>query len=73
MKCLLQLEEFRFKVGNMFPRIPKNENPDTRTEFANLTDLLQYIIDVDNKAKELKTNSSIENSQSIKSSSDSSE
>ena len=50
----LQLEEFRLKVGNMLPRIPKNYPPQGRTEFENLTDLLQYIIDEDNKDKAQK-------------------
>ncbi|OAD61628.1 hypothetical protein WN48_10961, partial [Eufriesea mexicana] len=36
-------EEFRLKVGNILPRIPKNDPPQSRTEFENLTDLLKYI------------------------------
>ncbi|XP_035702059.1 transmembrane protein 242 isoform X2 [Folsomia candida] len=44
------LKEFRLKAGEFLPRIPKNE-PKGRTEFANLTDLLQYVIDEDNRAK----------------------
>jgi len=36
------------------PRIPKNDPPQGRTEFKNLTDLLQYIIDEDNKARSSK-------------------
>lgn len=35
----------------MLPRIPRNDPPQGRTEFKNLTDLLQYVIDEDNKAK----------------------
>ena len=38
----------------MLPRIPKNYPPQGRTEFENLTDLLQYIIDEDNKDKAQK-------------------
>ncbi|XP_035702060.1 transmembrane protein 242 isoform X3 [Folsomia candida] len=47
---LVKLKEFRLKAGEFLPRIPKNE-PKGRTEFANLTDLLQYVIDEDNRAK----------------------
>ncbi|CAL7941955.1 unnamed protein product [Xylocopa violacea] len=36
-------EEFRFKVGSILPRIPKNDPPQSRTEFENLTDLLKYV------------------------------
>ncbi|CAK9810761.1 Transmembrane protein 242 [Anthophora quadrimaculata] len=36
-------EEFRLKVGNLLPRIPKNNPPKSRTEFENLTDLLKYV------------------------------
>ncbi|CAG7838346.1 unnamed protein product [Allacma fusca] len=53
------LEEFRLKVGNVLPRIPKNSPPQGRTEFENLTDLLQYIIDEDKKAKEKSTIESV--------------
>jgi hypothetical protein len=46
-------EEFRYKAGAILPRIskPKSEQ-EGRTEFQNLTDLFQYIIDEDNKKKE---------------------
>lgn len=48
-------EEFRYKAGTVLPRIskPKSENHG-RTEFKNLTDLWQYLIDEDNKKKEKK-------------------
>lgn len=36
-------EEFRLKAGSILPRIPKNDPPQSRTEFKNLTDLLKYI------------------------------
>ncbi|XP_068986559.1 transmembrane protein 242-like [Bombus flavifrons] len=36
-------EEFRLKVGNILPKIPKNDPPQSRTEFENLTDLLRYV------------------------------
>ena len=42
------MKEFKLKVSSIFPNIPKN-NTSGRTEFENLTDLLQYIIDTDNK------------------------
>ncbi|XP_015433798.1 PREDICTED: transmembrane protein 242 [Dufourea novaeangliae] len=36
-------EEFRLKMGSILPRIPKNNPPQSRTEFENLTDLLRYV------------------------------
>lgn len=44
--------EFRYKAGTILPRIskPKSEQ-EGRTQFENLTDLFQYIIDEDNKKK----------------------
>jgi len=43
------LEEFRQKVGGILPRIPKNNPPQSRTEFSGLNDLLQYLIDKDHR------------------------
>ncbi|XP_049768176.1 transmembrane protein 242 [Schistocerca cancellata] len=37
------LQEFREKMGSALPRIPKNDPPQSRTEFDGLTDLLKYI------------------------------
>ncbi|XP_021934908.1 transmembrane protein 242 isoform X2 [Zootermopsis nevadensis] len=37
------MKEFRMKVGSAMPRIPRNDPPQGRTEFAGLTDLLTYI------------------------------
>ncbi|XP_066964073.1 transmembrane protein 242 [Macrobrachium rosenbergii] len=45
------LQEFRMKAGNILPRIPKNDPPQSRTEFEGLTDLLQYLINEDTKKK----------------------
>ena len=46
-------EEFRYKIGNWLPRIKRKEEENVgRTEFKNLTELFQYIIDEDNKAKD---------------------
>ncbi|XP_018052932.1 PREDICTED: transmembrane protein 242 [Atta colombica] len=36
-------EEFRFKMGSLLPKIPKNDPPQSRTKFEGLTDLLTYI------------------------------
>jgi hypothetical protein len=47
-------EDFRLKAGSILPRIPKSNPPQGRTEFSGINDFLQYIIDVDNKAKEEK-------------------
>ncbi|XP_042221053.1 transmembrane protein 242-like, partial [Homarus americanus] len=45
------LQEFRTKAGGILPRIPKNNPPQSRTEFEGLNDLLQYIIDEDERKK----------------------
>ncbi|KFB39304.1 AGAP009165-PA-like protein [Anopheles sinensis] len=37
------MKEFRESVGRVFPRIPKNDPPKSRTEFEGLTDLMQYL------------------------------
>lgn len=39
------------KAGSILPRIPKNNPPQGRTEFEGLTDLLQYLIDEDERKK----------------------
>uniref|UniRef100_A0A6M2CSA3 Transmembrane protein 242 n=1 Tax=Rhipicephalus microplus TaxID=6941 RepID=A0A6M2CSA3_RHIMP len=44
------LQEFRLKVGSFLPRIPKNE-PQGRTEFSSLRDLLNYVIEESDKKK----------------------
>jgi len=49
----------------MLPRIPKNDPPIGRTEFKNLTDLLQYVIDEDEKSKAAKRESTANNSSVI--------
>ena len=45
------LQDFRQKAGSILPRIPKNNPPQSRTEFSGVNDLLQYLIDEDNKKK----------------------
>ncbi|CAG9825280.1 unnamed protein product [Phaedon cochleariae] len=37
------MKEFRYKVGSLLPRIPKNDPPKSRTEFSGLNDLLSYL------------------------------
>lgn len=37
------LPDFRQRMGSILPRIPKNDPPQSRTEFKNLTDLLIYV------------------------------
>ncbi|XP_050727820.1 transmembrane protein 242-like [Eriocheir sinensis] len=46
------LKDFRMKAGSVLPRIPKNDPPQSRTEFSGLTDLLQYIITEDERKKQ---------------------
>merc|ERR1711942_43907 len=45
------LQDFRQRAGSILPRIPKNDPPQSRTEFSGLNDLLQYVIDEDEKKK----------------------
>ena len=53
------LTEFRDKVGNVLPRIPKNPpKPGERTEFSGINDFLSYIIEKDKEEKVLKQKSS---------------
>ena len=44
-------QEFRHKVGSVLPKIKKPSDKQGRTEFENLTELFQYVIDEDNKKK----------------------
>ncbi|XP_053694539.1 transmembrane protein 242 isoform X2 [Sabethes cyaneus] len=37
------MREFRDSVGQLLPRIPKNDPPRSRTEFDGLTDLMKYL------------------------------
>jgi len=37
------MNEFRMKCGSILPRIPKNEVPNSRTEFEGLSDLMTYL------------------------------
>jgi len=57
------LQEFRLKVGNLLPTIPKNNPPKSRTEFSSLHDLLEYIIQESDKSQN-KNND--ENNDAIK-------
>ncbi|XP_035211812.1 transmembrane protein 242-like isoform X2 [Stegodyphus dumicola] len=44
------LQEFRYKVGNILPEIPKTENPG-RSDFKNLREFLNYIVEESEKSK----------------------
>lgn len=46
------MEQFRNKIGNLLPRIPKNDPPQSRTEFEGLTDLLRYVSEEWGKEKQ---------------------
>ncbi|XP_077291984.1 transmembrane protein 242 [Arctopsyche grandis] len=37
------LKDFRIRMGNILPKIPKNDPPQSRTEFSGLNDLLNYV------------------------------
>ncbi|XP_014771325.1 transmembrane protein 242 [Octopus bimaculoides] len=59
------LVEFREKIQSLMPKVPKKQPQEGRTEFKNLTDLMQYIIDIDaeeKKKKLAKTNSNVSGS-----------
>ena len=47
---MLQLAEFRYKMGHMLPKIPKKENPG-RENFNSIRELFDYLIEEDNKKK----------------------
>jgi hypothetical protein len=51
------LADFRQKAGNILPRVPKNNPPQSRTEFSGINDFLQYVIDKDEEEKVLKNKS----------------
>ena len=48
------LAEFRLKAGRILPKVPKNDPPQSRTEFSGINDFLQYVIDKDMEEKALK-------------------
>lgn len=48
------LKEFRIKMGNMLPVLPKNNPPTSRTEFTGLNDLMTYLAEDFGKAKPVK-------------------
>jgi len=48
------LADFRQNAGNILPKVPKNNPPQSRTEFSGINDLLQYLIDEDNEQKNIK-------------------
>jgi len=48
------LADFRQRAGSILPKVPKNDPPQSRTEFSGVNDLLQYLIDKDNEEKALK-------------------
>ncbi|KAA0186354.1 hypothetical protein HAZT_HAZT000777 [Hyalella azteca] len=46
------MSQFREKMGKTLPSVPRNDPPQSRTEFSGIRDLLQYLIDEDqNKAR----------------------
>ena len=53
----IDLADFRQKAGNILPKVPKNDPPQSRTEFSGTNDLLQYLIDKDEEEKRKKKGS----------------
>ncbi|XP_045764788.1 transmembrane protein 242 [Maniola jurtina] len=37
------LKDFRIKMGNLLPILPKNNPPQSRTEFSGMNDLMKYL------------------------------
>ncbi|KAF5288843.1 hypothetical protein FQA39_LY03722 [Lamprigera yunnana] len=37
------LHDFRYKMGSILPKIPRNDPPQGRTEFTGMNDLLEYL------------------------------
>ncbi|GFT42532.1 transmembrane protein 242 [Nephila pilipes] len=50
MMGVKNLEEFRLKVGNILPEIPKSENPG-RSDFKSVRELMHYVIEESEKGK----------------------
>lgn len=51
------MQEFRQKMGSIFPAVPKNNPPQSRTEFASVTELFQYLDDEYSTKKPIKLES----------------
>ena len=51
--------EFRHKIGGVMPKLSKPSDKQGRTEFENLTDLFQYVIDEDNKSKQINNKNDV--------------
>ena len=49
------LADFRRRAGSVLPAVPRNNPPQGRTEFSGINDLLQYLIDEDEKKKKEKS------------------
>lgn len=47
-------DEFRHKIGSLLPPIKRNREQQGRSEFNNLTELFQHLIDEDNRVKSSK-------------------
>lgn len=37
------MTEFRYKMGSVLPRLTNTSDPQSRTEFEGLTDLMEYL------------------------------
>ncbi|CAH0728718.1 unnamed protein product, partial [Brenthis ino] len=46
------LKDFRIKMGNLLPILPRNNPPQSRTEFTGLNDLLTYLSEDYGKKKD---------------------
>lgn len=50
----IQLKDFREKIGEKLPQIPRNNPPQGRTEFESFRDLFTYLAEESEKEKKLK-------------------
>lgn len=39
------MTQFRMKLGSLFPVVPKNNPPQSKSEFGSLTEFMQYLND----------------------------
>lgn len=56
----MQKEEFRMKLGSLIPTVPKNDPPQSRTEFESVTEFMQYLDDEYSTNKNIKLENAVD-------------
>ena len=46
-------EEFRLKMGQLLPTVPRSNPPTSKVDFENLSELFQYVIDEDQQKRKV--------------------